>query len=69
MTVEDIKEVYVTWANFYRKCRVAYNAHGRWLKKGYIPFKTQLLIEYDSKGKLKADIDQAEPHLRGRDDN
>lgn len=54
MLPEELKEYYGTWAKMSRELDVGSNAYQRWLKMGYIPFKTQCLIENKTKRRFKA---------------
>jgi len=55
MTVDDIKDYYVTWQNCMRKLSLSQNAYQHWQRYGYVPLRVQLLIEEQTNGILKAD--------------
>lgn len=55
MTLEDVREHYVTLANAMRKLELGANSYQYWKVRGSIPIFRQRLIEMQTKGKLKAD--------------
>lgn len=54
MLIEELHEHYGTWAQLTRELELGMTTYQGWLKKGYIPYTTQLIIEKKTKGKFKA---------------
>ena len=61
MRLEELKEYYKTYAAITRLAGMGMNNHQYWKKIGYIPYPTQLVIEKKTKGKFKANLDDALP--------
>ena len=59
MKIDELKNYYKTWSNICREFGMGLNATQYWRKIGYIPYRTQLLIEKQSKGKFKANTEHA----------
>lgn len=57
MTIEQIINKYVTWANAMRKLGMSQNAYQGWLKRGCIPYHTQKRIQKASGGYFQADTE------------
>ena len=68
MNIDEVHEYYGSFADISRKVGVGQNAYQYWRKIGYIPYRTQLLIERQTKGKLKATDPLKEMHNARRDD-
>lgn len=54
MLLDELHAYYVTWTNLSRSLCLGTNTYQSWRKKGYIPFRSQLLIENETKGLFKA---------------
>lgn len=54
MTVDNVKDHYVTWANAMRKLGLSQNSYQYWVKQGYIPINMQRIIQEETKGRLKS---------------
>lgn len=55
MLIKEVYEKYGScWAEMARKLEFGSASYQRWLRFGYIPHNTQILIEHRSKGLLKA---------------
>lgn len=61
MLLEELYQHYGTWTNLVRDLDLGNSTYVVWRKKGYIPFKAQLLIENKTQGFFKADKDHGEP--------
>lgn len=61
MFIEELREHYGTWADMTRKLELGSTTYLGWIKKGYIPWTTQLVIENKTNKKFKADIGHAKP--------
>lgn len=57
MTLEEVKEHFVTWRNLMQKLGLSNHAYLFWRKQGYIPYHQQVAIERMTEGKLIANID------------
>ncbi len=55
MLLEELREHYGTWADMTRKLGLGSTTYLGWIRKGYIPWTTQLDIEKKTKRKFKAD--------------
>jgi len=55
MTLEEIKNHYLTWTRAMRELDFSPNAYQNWVRAGEIPFHAQLRIQDKTKGKFKAD--------------
>lgn len=62
MLVQELYEHYGNWSEVIRKLQVGLQAPYNWRQLGYIPFKTQLLIEYKTNGLFKADEAHGGPY-------
>ncbi len=56
MTLEELKKYYINGNQFYKATGMSANTYGNWFKWGYIPWKSQAIIETLTNGKLKANI-------------
>lgn len=61
MLIKELRDYYVTWTKLTRKLDFGTSVYQNWVKKGYIPYTTQLLIEKRSGGLFKADLAHAKP--------
>ena len=70
MTIEEVKEHFVTWANLMRKLGYSRHAYQRWIRNKEIPLTVQITIEHMTNGMLKASPelrDKYERRKQGRD--
>lgn len=51
---EELKEYYGSWAKMSRELDMSSTTYQGWLRKGYIPYTTQCLIEKKTNKKFKA---------------
>ena len=56
MLPEELREHYGTWAEMSRQLGLGATTYLKWMKKGYIPFETQCVLEKKTKGKFKANL-------------
>ncbi len=61
MLLSELYEHYGTWTKLVRELDLGNSTYQLWRKKGYIPFKSQLLIERKTKGLFKALEDHGKP--------
>lgn len=61
MLLEELYRHYGTWTNLVRSLNIGSTTYQVWRKRGFIPFRTQLLIENKTKGRFKADELHAQP--------
>lgn len=61
MILQELYEHYGTWTRLTRSLDLCSGIYYVWRDKGYIPFKSQLLIEHKTKGLFKADEAHAGP--------
>lgn len=61
MLFQELHDYYGTWTQLSRELGLGTTTYQNWVKKGYIPFNTQLLIEKRSKRKFKADLTHGKP--------
>lgn len=61
MLPQDVLNYYGTWSRLIREAGLGVSTYQKWLKKGYIPYRSQLLIEKITKTKLLADIEHGRP--------
>lgn len=61
MLIEELRQYYGTWADMTRKLELGSTTYLGWIRKGYIPWTTQLVIEEKTKKKFKADKAHAKP--------
>lgn len=54
MLIKEVYDLYGSWAELSRKLGFGSSTYQGWLTRGYIPLKTQELIEFRTKGKLRA---------------
>jgi hypothetical protein len=54
MKICELREYYGTWANMTRKLELGSTTYLGWVRKGYIPFATQCVIEKKTNKKFKA---------------
>ena len=60
MLLDDLYQYYGTWTNIGRQLNLGTSTYQVWRRKGYIPFKSQLLIEHQTNGLFKADAAHGE---------
>lgn len=64
MKVEDIYEHFgKSWTKVSRELKVPHSSLQNWRKRGFIPIRTQMLLERKSNGLFKASLDDAGFHL------
>lgn len=61
MLLDEVYEYYGTWTKLTKEVDIGYSSHRAWMKKGYIPFKMQLLIQHKTKGALQASEEHCQP--------
>ncbi len=61
MLINELYEYYGSWAKLSRALEMGSGTYWTWKKRGYIPFPTQLMIEYKTKGRFKASEEHGEP--------
>lgn len=67
MLLTELYEHYGTWTELGRELRLGNSTYQVWRKKGYIPFRAQLLIENRTNGLFKAEEAHGEPpKVRGK---
>ena len=64
MLLSELYEHYGTWTQLVRELNLGNSTYQIWRKKGYIPFKAQLLIENKTKGFFKAYEEHGEPPVK-----
>lgn len=60
MLLDELYEHYGSWTQLTRKLDLSNSTYQTWKKKGYIPFKTQLLIQHKTNGLFKASEEHGE---------
>ncbi len=67
MLLSELYEHYGTWSELCRELRLGNSTYQIWRRKGYIPFRAQLLIENRTQGLFKACESHGEPpKIRGK---
>jgi hypothetical protein len=61
MTLDEIYTHYGSWTTLARSLDLGTTTYQLWRKQGYIPFKSQVFIEYQSHGRFKANKSHGEP--------
>jgi hypothetical protein len=61
MLLQELHAHYGTWSKMTRELELGTSTYQAWLKKGYIPYPSQLIIEKKTRGKFKADISHGKP--------
>lgn len=60
MTLEEIFVHYGrNWVTVGRELRIGATSIQNWKKRGYIPIRSQMIIEFRSEGRFKADLKHA----------
>lgn len=59
MTVDQLYEHYKTWGEMSYQLRLSPYTYRYWIKKGYIPYSTQCMIEKKTNGMFKASFEDA----------
>ena len=54
MLIKELYDLYGSWSELSRKLGFGSTTYQGWLKRGYIPMKTQELIELRTQSRLKA---------------
>lgn len=68
MTLDDAHNHFGSFAEMSRSLGIASNAYQYWRKIGYIPYRSQLLIQNHTNGKLKATDPIKDMHNVRRED-
>jgi hypothetical protein len=61
MLMKELHDYYGNWSKLTRELDLGISTYQGWVKKGYIPYTTQLIIEKKTKGKFKANIAHGKP--------
>lgn len=61
MRLKELHQHYGTYTAIAHEFKQGMNAHQYWRKIGYIPFASQLLIEYKTNGLFKASEEDCKP--------
>ncbi len=61
MLLEELHEYYGTWSKLTKELDLGITTYQNWVRKGYIPYSTQLMIEKKTKRKFKADEAHGKP--------
>ncbi len=61
MLLEELRQHYGTWADMTRKLSLGNSTYLGWIKKGYIPYETQCVIENKTNRLFKANIKHGNP--------
>lgn len=61
MTIEEVKDYFLTGYAFRKATGMSADTFHSWMKKGFVPLKSQLKMERMTNGALKADFTHAEP--------
>jgi hypothetical protein len=64
MKLNELYEYFGSWTQLTRELNLSSATYQIWRRKGYIPFKAQLLIENKSKGRFKAVEAHGEPIVK-----
>ncbi len=56
MTIQELKDYFVTGYRFQQATNITSVSFQNWIKWGYIPIKSQFKVEKLTNGKFKADI-------------
>lgn len=64
MLMEELYKYYGSWANMARQLDFGATTYLGWKKKGYIPWKTQCVIEAKTHRKFKAHKGHGNPNKR-----
>ena len=67
MLIIEIYKFYGSWSEIARKLGFGMTTYQGWIRRGYIPMKTQELIEVRSKGRFRASLKHtiAQPEVEG----
>ena len=67
MTIFELYEYYdYNWANVSRELKIGSTTLVNWRKRGYIPIRSQMVIEKKTNGLFKADIEHAKVELKDK---
>lgn len=61
MTIKDVINYFVNGYRFHKLTNMSSEAYRQWLKKGYVPIKSQIKLETLTQGKLKANLKHIGP--------
>lgn len=68
MLLQELYDYYGSWTKLTKELDLGLTTYHGWLKKGYIPYSTQLVIEKKSKRRFKADEKHGRPKKTGHFD-
>lgn len=66
MLLEELKNYFGTWALMSRELGLGATTYLGWKRKGYIPYKTQCVLEMKTKRKFKANLEHCKPQKMDR---
>lgn len=66
MLLDELYKHYGNWTRLARALSLGNSTYQVWRKKGYIPFKSQLLIERQTNGLFKAEERHGTPFFIGK---
>jgi hypothetical protein len=61
MLLSELYEHYGSWTQLTKELDLGLSTYTRWLKKGYIPYTSQLVIEKKTNNLFKADQKHGRP--------
>jgi hypothetical protein len=61
MLAYELREYYGSWSKMAKVLDIGVTTYQNWIRKGYIPYNTQVLIELKSNNQFKADEHHAHP--------
>jgi len=61
MLIEELRNHYGKWATLAKELDFGSTSYQGWVRKGFIPYPTQCIIEKKTKGLFKANEDHAKP--------
>lgn len=61
MLLHDVHQYYGTWSHLTRELKLGMTTYQNWVRKGYIPYTTQLVIEKKTKGRFVANENHCKP--------
>lgn len=61
MTLDDLLDYYHTYVRISQILNVGISSPNYWKRKGYIPYRTQLLIQHRSDGRFIASEEDGNP--------
>lgn len=61
MLITEVYALYGSWSELSRKLSFGSTTYQGWIRRGYIPFRTQETIEFRTKGLVKASMEHTKP--------